>query len=129
MAESISRKINAPFLFREDATPAEYSAGLKLAIERGCLWIARQRHSCEVRAGGAPICSLEIGTITFSSSSLERPTGQLLQQWGLLHGGVPMPNRELLERARMFEERAERATDPISRQHYREMAAHYRALS
>ena len=40
-----------------------------------------------------------------------------------------MPNRELLERARMFEERAERATDPISRQHYRETAAHYRALS
>ena len=40
-----------------------------------------------------------------------------------------MPNRELLERARMFEERADRATDPISRQHYREMAAHSRALS
>jgi hypothetical protein len=40
-----------------------------------------------------------------------------------------MPNRELLERARMFEERAERATDPISREHYREMAAHYRAPS
>ena len=40
-----------------------------------------------------------------------------------------MPNRELLERARMFEQRAEGATDPISRQHYREMAAHYRALS
>ena len=40
-----------------------------------------------------------------------------------------MPNRELLERARMFEGRAERATDPISRQHNREMAAHYRALS
>jgi hypothetical protein len=30
---------------------------------------------------------------------------------------------ELAERARMFEERAEKATDPISRQHYREMAA------
>ena len=30
-------KINAPFLFRERATPAEYSAGLKLAIERGWL--------------------------------------------------------------------------------------------
>ena len=29
--------INAPFLFREHATPAEYSAGLKLAIERGWL--------------------------------------------------------------------------------------------
>ncbi len=27
------------------------------------------------------------------------------------------------------EERAERASDPISRQHYREMAAHYRSLS
>ena len=43
---------------------------------------------------------------------------------------MPMTNaHELVERARMFEERAERATDPISRQHYREMAAHYRALS
>jgi hypothetical protein len=30
-------KINAPSLFREHATPAEYSAGLKLAIERGWL--------------------------------------------------------------------------------------------
>jgi hypothetical protein len=37
--------------------------------------------------------------------------------------------KELAERARMFEERAEKATHPISRQHYREMAAHYRALS
>jgi hypothetical protein len=41
-----------------------------------------------------------------------------------------MPTTEsLLERARMFEERADRAADPISRQHYRQMAAHYRALS
>ena len=30
-------KINAPFLFRKRATPAEYSAGLKLATERGWL--------------------------------------------------------------------------------------------
>ena len=37
--------------------------------------------------------------------------------------------QELLERARVFDERAERAADPISRQHYREMAAHYRSLS
>ena len=35
-------KINAPFLFRERATPAEYSAGLKLAIERG--WLVM--HEC-----------------------------------------------------------------------------------
>jgi len=41
-----------------------------------------------------------------------------------------MPSaKDLIERARMFEERAERARDPISRQHYREMAAHYRSLS
>jgi hypothetical protein len=41
-----------------------------------------------------------------------------------------MPNaRDLIERARMFEERAEKAADPITRQHYREMAAHYRSLS
>jgi hypothetical protein len=30
-------KINAPFLYKERATPAEYSAGLKLAVERGWL--------------------------------------------------------------------------------------------
>jgi hypothetical protein len=30
-------KINAPFLFRERATPAECKAGLDLAIERGWL--------------------------------------------------------------------------------------------
>ena len=29
--------INGPFLFRERATPTEFSAGLKLAIERGWL--------------------------------------------------------------------------------------------
>ena len=41
-----------------------------------------------------------------------------------------MPNaQDLIERARMFEERAERAADPISQQHYKEMAAHYRSLS
>jgi hypothetical protein len=37
--------------------------------------------------------------------------------------------KDLIERARMFDERAEQAGDPISRQHYREMAAHYRSLS
>jgi hypothetical protein len=32
-------EINAPFLFDLRATPAEYSAGLKVAIERGWLQI------------------------------------------------------------------------------------------
>jgi len=32
-------KINGPFLFADKATPVEYSAGLKLAIERGWLWM------------------------------------------------------------------------------------------
>ena len=32
-------KINWPFLHDLKATPAEYSAGLKLAIERGWLWL------------------------------------------------------------------------------------------
>jgi hypothetical protein len=49
---------------------------------------------------------------------------------GLFRVRCEMANaKELAERARMFEERAEKATDPISRQHYREMAAHYRSLS
>lgn len=34
----------------------------------------------------------------------------------------------LRQKAEMFEQRAQSATDPISRQHYREMAAHYRKL-
>ena len=38
-------------------------------------------------------------------------------------------SKEIIERARIFEERADQARDPISRQHYREMAAHYRSLS
>ena len=41
---------------------------------------------------------------------------------------MPSP-KDLIERARMFDERAETAADPITRQHYREMAAHYRSLS
>jgi len=32
------------------------------------------------------------------------------------------------QKAEMFEQRAQDATDPISRQHYREMAAHCRKL-
>jgi hypothetical protein len=32
-------KINWPFLHELRATPAEYGAGLKLAIERGWLWL------------------------------------------------------------------------------------------
>ena len=35
----------------------------------------------------------------------------------------------LREKAEMFQARADGATDPISRQHYREMAAHYRSLA
>jgi hypothetical protein len=34
----------------------------------------------------------------------------------------------LRQKAEMFERRAKSATDPISKQHYREMAAHYRRL-
>jgi hypothetical protein len=30
-------KINGPFLFRDGASPAEYGAGMKLAIDRGWL--------------------------------------------------------------------------------------------
>jgi hypothetical protein len=40
-----------------------------------------------------------------------------------------MPEAAVLrQKAETFEERARGATDPISRQHYREMAAHYRKL-
>jgi hypothetical protein len=65
--------------------------------------------------------------------SVLRPAGQDLNNtfWQMDSAArFPMPNaQDLIERARMFEERAERASDPISRQHYREMAAHYRSLA
>jgi hypothetical protein len=32
------------------------------------------------------------------------------------------------QKAEMFQKRADNATDPISKQHYGEMAAHYRRL-
>jgi hypothetical protein len=31
--------LNAPFLYEFKGTPAQYSAGLKLAVERGWLWL------------------------------------------------------------------------------------------
>ena len=31
--------INGPFLYQHKGTPTEYGAGLKLAIERGWLWL------------------------------------------------------------------------------------------
>lgn len=34
----------------------------------------------------------------------------------------------LRQKAEMFEQRAEKASDPVSKHHYREMAAHYRKL-
>ena len=37
--------------------------------------------------------------------------------------------KDLQEKADMFERRAESAADPISKQHYKEMAAHYRSLA
>jgi hypothetical protein len=32
-------KINGPFLYKEGGSPAEYGAGMKLAIESGWLWM------------------------------------------------------------------------------------------
>ena len=37
--------------------------------------------------------------------------------------------RVLQEKAELFERRAGNAGDPISKQHYKEMAAHYRSLA
>jgi hypothetical protein len=38
-------QINGPFLFEHRGGPAEYSAGLKLAIDRGWLWLHGKRSS------------------------------------------------------------------------------------
>jgi hypothetical protein len=55
-------KINRPFLFRERATPAEYSAGLKLAIERGWLVLHESGTYVKFTQAGADL-SLKQGSV------------------------------------------------------------------
>ena len=40
-------KINGPFLFRDGGSPAEYGAGMKLAIDRG--WLEMHRSGTYVK--------------------------------------------------------------------------------
>jgi hypothetical protein len=48
-------KINYPFLFQDKAMPAEYSAGLKLAIERGWLWMHDSGTYVKITPAGAEL--------------------------------------------------------------------------
>ena len=48
-------KLNGPFLFGEKGTPAEYSAGLKHAIERGWLEIHDRGTFVKFPAAGADL--------------------------------------------------------------------------
>lgn len=54
-------KINGPFLYRERGSPAEYGAGMKLAIERGWLWMHESGTYVELLRL-APNCSPEISS-------------------------------------------------------------------
>jgi hypothetical protein len=45
-------KINEPFLFGDRCTPAEYGAGLKLAIERGWLELHESGTSVKMTSAG-----------------------------------------------------------------------------
>ena len=48
-------KINGPFLFQDKATPAEYSAGLKFAIERGWLELHESGTFVKLTPAGADL--------------------------------------------------------------------------
>jgi hypothetical protein len=48
-------KINYPFLFRDKGSPAEYSAGRKLAIERGWLWTHESGTYVKITPEGAKL--------------------------------------------------------------------------
>jgi hypothetical protein len=48
-------KINGPFLFREGGSPAEYGAGMKLAIERGWLWMHESGTYAKFTQAGAEL--------------------------------------------------------------------------
>ena len=51
--------INGPFLFREKATPAEYKAGLDLAIERGWLVLHENGTFVKFTEGGTNLLASE----------------------------------------------------------------------
>jgi hypothetical protein len=48
-------KINWPFLSELKGTPAEYGAGLKLAIERGWLWLHESGTYVKLTEAGAAL--------------------------------------------------------------------------
>jgi hypothetical protein len=48
-------KINGPMLFKEGASPAEYKAGLDLAISRGWLWLHESGTFVKFTAAGAEL--------------------------------------------------------------------------
>jgi len=50
-------KINEPFLFRDLGTPAEYGAGLKLAIARGWLKMHESGTFATFTPAGAQLCA------------------------------------------------------------------------
>jgi hypothetical protein len=64
------QKIDEPFLYKDRGTPAEYGSGLKLAIERGWLWMhengnIREVHTRRrrvVRLTAQPLQSPAMGT-------------------------------------------------------------------
>ena len=46
-------KINGPFLFEHGGMPAEYTAGMKLAIARGLLWMHESKTYVKFTQAGA----------------------------------------------------------------------------
>ena len=48
-------KVNGPFLFRDGGSPAEYGAGVKVAIERGWLEMHRSGTYVKFTAAGADL--------------------------------------------------------------------------
>jgi len=48
-------KINGPFLYLEGGSPAEYGAGMKLAIERGWLWMHESETYVKFTSAGAEL--------------------------------------------------------------------------
>jgi hypothetical protein len=64
-------KINWPFLSEFKGTPAEYRAGLKLAIERGWLWLHESGTYVQLTDSGEG--HKEISTQTNSAAAANSP--------------------------------------------------------
>ena len=91
------REINEPFLFRDRGSPAEYGAGLKLAIDRGWLKMHELEPSSPSRRPALSCSSDEQGKPPKFFAAPLKPNPVFLIFLSPPYGGVRVPDGPGLE--------------------------------